>query len=166
MQNPVNQTNIEIRTDLLPGDLGYVACLHGKIYNKECGYGRGFESYVLEGLAVFLREYDSSKDRVWICEDGNKMVGFLSGVYRDHAVQLRYFILLPEYRGLGLGKKLMQSFIAYMKEIKCPGAYLWTTKEQETAIALYKRFGFRLSEEVPSESFGKSLVEQRYDMEL
>lgn len=166
MRNTVNSGNIKIRTGLRPGDLGYIAYLHGKIYDEECGYGRGFESYVLEGLAVFLREYDPSKDRVWICEDGNKIVGFLSGVYRDHAVQLRYFILSPEYRGHGLGKKLMQSFMAYMKEIKCPRAYLWTTREQETAIALYERFGFRLSEEVPSESFDKPLVEQRYDMEL
>lgn len=166
MRNIVNPPKINIRTDLRPGDLGYVACLHGRIYNEECGYGRGFESYVLEGLAAFLREYDPSRDRVWVCEDGSQIVGFLSGVHRDHAIQLRYFILLPEYRGFGLGKKLMQSFTAYMKEIKCSRAYLWTTREQETAIALYERFGFRLREEVPSESFDKVLVEQRYDMEL
>lgn len=159
-------TDIKIRTELRSGDLGYVAWLHGKIYNEECGYGRGFESYVLEGLAEFLREYDQAEDRVWICEDGQTMVGFLLGVRREGVVQLRYFILLPEYRGLGLGRKLMQSFMDYIKETGCSKAYLWTTREQETAIGLYESYGFRLTEEVPSETFGKHLVEQRYDLEL
>ncbi|UGU16884.1 GNAT family N-acetyltransferase [Sinomicrobium kalidii] len=166
MERTVKTPDIEIRTTLQPGDLGYIAYLHGKIYDEECGYGPGFESYVLQGLAEFLKEYDPVKDRVWICEDHRKIIGFLCGVFRDGMVQLRYFILLPECRGLGLGKKLMQSFINYMKEIGCGKAYLWTTREQETAIALYKKYGFRLIEEVPSEAFNKPLVEQRYDLQL
>ncbi|MBC9795538.1 GNAT family N-acetyltransferase [Sinomicrobium weinanense] len=158
-------TDVKIRTELRPGDLGYVAWLHGKIYDQECGYGRGFESYVLEGLAEFLRDYDPAKDRVWICEDRSEMVGFLLAARHGDAIQLRYFILLPDYRGLGLGKELMQSFIGFMKETGCFKAYLWTTREQEAAIGLYERYGFRLTEEVPSETFGKHLVEQRYDLE-
>lgn len=45
--------SIVIRTDLLPGDLGYVAYLHGRLYKEECNYGIGFEAYVAKGLAEF-----------------------------------------------------------------------------------------------------------------
>ena len=157
--------DITIRTTLQSGDLGYVAYLHGKIYKEENGYGPNFEGYVLESLGEFAHQYDPMKDRVWICEHQGKIVGFLSGVRRGDRVQLRYFIFLPEYRGIGLGKKLMDNFVAYMQETGVTKAYLWTTNEQHTATALYARYGFKLTEEKPSTAFDKPLIEQRYDLE-
>jgi peptidyl-dipeptidase Dcp len=156
--------DITIRTDLRPGDFGYVAYLHGKIYAEECGYGPNFEGYVLESLGEFAHQYDPVKDRVWICEHDGRMIGFLAGVHRDDSAQLRYFIFLSGYRGIGLGKKLMDSFIAYMRELSITKAYLWTTNEQHTATALYIRYGFKLTEEKPSFAFDKQLVEQKYDL--
>jgi ribosomal protein S18 acetylase RimI-like enzyme len=158
--------DIHIRTELRPGDLGYAAYLHGKIYSKECGYGPNFEGYVLESLGEFAHQYNPAKDRVWVCEHHGQIIGFLAAVHRDDSIQLRYFIFLPEYRGIGLGKKLMDSFVAYMRELSIIKAYLWTTNEQHTAAALYIRYGFRLTEERPSSAFDKPLIEQRYDLEL
>jgi peptidyl-dipeptidase Dcp len=158
--------DIAIRSNLLPGDLGYVAYLHGNLYTKENGYGLSFESYVLSGLGEFGHDYDPGKDRVWVCEHNGKMVGFLLAQHRPAAVQLRYFIFLPEYRGIGLGKKLMMEFVAFMKQCGVNHAYLWTTDEQHAAISLYTRFEFQLTEEKPSQSFGKLLTERRYDLHL
>jgi len=42
--------------------------------------------------------------------------------------------------------------------------YLWTTNEQEAAAALYKRYGFILTDEKESTAFGKLLKEQRYEL--
>jgi peptidyl-dipeptidase Dcp len=158
--------DISIRTRLLPGDLGYVAYLHGDLYTKENGYGLSFESYVLTGLGEFGHDYDAGKDRIWMCEHEGRKIGFLLAQHRPNAVQLRYFIFLPEYRGIGLGKKLMTEFIAFMKQRGVKDAYLWTTDEQHAAISLYTRFGFKLTEERPSHSFGKPLTERRYDLHL
>ena len=155
-----------IRTTLQPGDLGYIGFLHGKIYAEENHYGLGFESYVLEGLGEFGRNYDARKDRLWVCEDGQKKIGFLLGIHRGDALQLRYFILLPEYRGMGLGKRLMDMFIAFMREAGYRKAYLWTTHEQEAAISLYTRHGFHLTEEKESNAFDKPLIERKYELEL
>ena len=136
--NNIGPDAILIRTNLLPGDLGYITYLHGKVYQQECGYGLNFEGYVLESLGEFAHNYDAAKDRVWTQEHQDSIIGFLAGVHRDRSVQLRYFILLPEYRGMGLGKKLMDSFMVYLGEQKLSKAYLWTTNEQHTATALYK----------------------------
>ena len=158
---------VRIRTDLRPGDLGYVIHLHGKLYKDECDFGIGFEAYVAQGLAELYRQYDPEKDRVWICEKGEKMVGFLALMHRGEAeAQLRYFLLLPEYRGMGLGKQLMESFISYLREKGYRSCFLWTTTEQKTAIALYKRYGFALTEEKASSTFGKQLYEQKYELSL
>jgi len=158
---------VTIRTDLRPGDLGYVIHLHGRLYKEEQNFGIGFEAYVAQGLAEFYKQYDPEKDRVWICEQGDKMVGFLALMHRgDQTAQLRYFLLLPECRGLGLGKRLMESFMNYLREKGYRHCYLWTTSEQETAIALYKRYGFVRTEEKASSTFGKQLYEQKYELSL
>lgn len=157
---------IKIRSKLLPGDLGYIAHIHGDLYAKECGYGLNFEAYVLQGLKDFALEYDEAKDKVWICEHGNRIIGCLVAQHRSDALQLRYFIFLPEYRGIGLGKKLMEEFLDFMQSGCYSNAYLWTTEEQHSAIALYTRYGFKLSDEKPSGAFGKELVERRYDLVL
>lgn len=158
--------DISVRSKLLPGDLGYIACMHGELYAKECGYGLNFEAYVLEGLGEFAHAYDAEKDRVWMCEHEGRIAGALVAQHRQHAMQLRYFIFLPEYRGIGLGKKLMTAFIAFMKQCGVKDAYLWTTEEQQAAISLYARFGFKRTEEKPSRAFGKPLMELRYDLHL
>lgn len=164
MKNKIELQEITIRTELRPGDLGYVIYLHGHLYGEEYQYSVGFEAYVAMGLYEFYRQYDPLKDKVWICEHGNRMVGFLLLMHRENdTAQLRYFILEPAYRGIGLGKKLMKLFMDHFRETGYRHSYLYTTHELGTAASLYKRCGFQLTEERRSDAFGKALYEQRYD---
>jgi len=159
--------DITIRTYLKPGDIGYVIYRHGALYQHECSYGIAFESYVALGLHEFYRGYNPELDRVWVAEHQHKMVGFLLLLHRPgNTAQLRYFLIEPEYRGMGLGKKLMDLYMAFSRAKGYASSYLWTTHEQEAAIDLYKRYGFRLTEEKPSTAFGKPLTEQRYDLKV
>ena len=86
--------------------------------------------------------------------------------HREDSIQLRFLILLPEYRGSGLGKRLMDSFIAFMHDRGYRRAYLWTTSEQQAAISMYERYGFRLTEEKESRAFDKLLMERRYELSI
>src|ERR1044071_7028972 len=114
--NKVSVDDVTIRTVLKQGDIGYITYLHGVLYKEEYDYGISFESYVAAGLHEFYTNYDITKDRVWICEHEKKIIGFLLLMHReDKRAQLRYFILLPGYRGLGLGKKLMNLYIDFLK---------------------------------------------------
>ena len=161
----VNIDDVHVRHDLRPGDLGYVIHMHGRLYGTEYNYGVLFEMYVARGLAEFYAQYGPDKDRVWICEHGDGIVGFLLLMHReDNAAQLRYFLLDPEYRGIGLGKRLMNLYMDFLHQCGYKSSYLWTTNEQEAAASLYKHFGFVLTEEKDSTAFGKSLKEQRYDL--
>jgi peptidyl-dipeptidase Dcp len=156
-----------IRNNLQPGDLGYIIYLHGKLYKQEYNYGIEFEMYVAQGLQEFFENYDLKKDRIWICEYEKKIVGSLLLIHRENtSAQLRYFLVAPEYRGLGLGKKLMQLFMDFFYECNYKSCCLWTTDELISAASLYKRFGFILSEEKISNTFGKKVKEQRYDLKI
>ena len=157
--------DITIRTELRPGDIGYIIYLHGKLYGEEYAFGIAFEAYVAQGLYEFYKQYDPLRDRVWICEHRDRIVGFLLLMHREgDAAQLRYFILEPEYRGIGLGKKLMGLYMEHLRQVGYRSSYLWTTHEQSTAVLLYKRYGFELTEEKASDAFGKSLYEQKYEL--
>ena len=159
--------DITIRTELRPGDLGYVTYLHGSFYGREYGYGIQFEAYVASGLHEFYGRYDPQKDRFWICEHQERIIGCLLLMHRgEDSAQLRYFLVLPEYQGIGLGKRLMELFMEFLRQRGCRSAYLWTVNELPAAAALYRRHGFRLTEEKPSTAFGKPLREQRYDLIL
>ena len=64
MMPSITLPDIRIRRELRPGDLGYIAHLHGQLYARECGYGLHFEGYVLAGLQEFAEQYDPAKDAV------------------------------------------------------------------------------------------------------
>jgi len=162
----VSLDEISIRTELCSGDIGYVIYLHGALYAKEYGYGLQFESYVAKGLAEFYENYDPERNRVWVCEYNSRVVGFLLLMDRGTAAQLRYFLIEPEYRGIGLGSKLLKLYMEFLRECDYKASYLWTTHELSTAALLYKRLGFKLTEEKESTAFGKPLREQRYDLVL
>lgn len=155
--------DISIRTTLQPGDLGYITYLHGSMYKAEYNFGIEFEIYVAKTLAEFYEQYDIETNRFWICEHQSRIIGCLALMNRGDAAQLRYFLILPEYRGIGLGKKLMDLFMDFLKKCNYKKSFLLTTDELNTAANLYTRYGYRLTEEFSSAAFGKSLVEQRYD---
>ena len=166
MKNSVSLADISIRTVLQPGDIGYVVYMHGSLYGSEHNYGIQFETYVAKGLCEFYEKYDPRRNRVWVCEHNNRMIGFLLLMDRGESAQLRYFLIEPEYRGIGLGSRLMRLYMDFLRERGYRQSYLWTTHELGTAASLYKRFGFQLTEEKESSSFGKLLREQRYDLVL
>lgn len=161
----MNIEEIKIRTEIKPGDLGFVIYRHGKLYGEEYNYGVSFETYVGLGLYEFYKNFDSDKDCVWICEHGNNIIGFVLLMHRENnTAQLRYFYLEPEYRGIGLGKKMMNLFMSFLNAKDYKSAYLWTTHELKEAASLYTRNGFQLTESKESLAFGKSIIEQRYDL--
>jgi len=166
MKNRLSLQDISIRTELRPGDIGYAIYMHGELYGREYGYGIQFETYVAKGLCEFYEKYDPARNRVWICEHNNRMIGFLLLMDRGNAAQLRYFLIQPEYRGIGLGSKLMSMYLDFLRECGYQESYLWTTHELNTAAFLYNRAGFKQTEEKESTAFGKPLREQRYDLAL
>ncbi len=114
--NKISLDDISIRTEFRPGDLGYVIYRHGALYSKEYGYGVQFESYVAKGLCEFYEKYDPKRNRVWVCEHNQQMIGFLLLMDRGEAAQLRYFLIEPEYRGIGLGSKLLNLYMDFLRE--------------------------------------------------
>lgn len=160
--------DISVRTDLAAGDIGAIVALHGVLYRELAGFDHTFEAYVAESVGECFRTYDPERDRVWIVERAGAVVGslVLKARSRDEA-QLRYFLLHPELRGHGLGRRLMQHLIEFARERGYRRIWL-LTDEAVTAAAtnLYVSCGFRRTSERAVQRWGTSTAEQRYDLEL
>jgi ribosomal protein S18 acetylase RimI-like enzyme len=156
--------DIKIRTELKPGDMGYVIHLHGKLYFSEYQYGLPFESYVAASIHEFMQQYNPVNSRVWICEHHENIIGFLALMNRNDAAQLRYFLIEPAYRGIKLGKKLMDLWMDFYQQCGYQSAYLSTTDELPAALHLYTSYGFQLKEEKDTTTFGKPVREQYYEL--
>jgi putative acetyltransferase len=93
-----------------------------------------FELFQKEGAGYFVGEID------------NKIVGG-GGIYPsdglpDGTCELVKMYLLPEGRGVGLGKTLIEKSLAFAKENNYKNVYLESMPELKKALKVYEKFGF------------------------
>ena len=161
-------TNIVVRHDLRPGDMGRVIALHGELYAREYGFDHGFEAYVAETVAEFGKLARPGLDRLWVAERDGQLVGCIAIIGReDGLAQIRWFLVHPTARGGGLGRRLVQESLAFCREAGYRSVCLWTVSGLEAAARLYLAAGFRKTEtKPPAVLWGATLSEERYDLSL
>lgn len=159
--------SITIRNEIKPGDLGYITYLHGKIYSEEYGFDTTFEPYVARPLSDFSLAEDNSRQRVWVVEMDDRIVGCIAIVDAGNdEAQLRWLLLTKETRGKGFGKRLVREAVDFCREKGYESVYLWTIDALHTARSVYERNGFVLTEEIRHEMWGVNVNEQRFDLRL
>ena len=158
--------DICLRTELNPGDAGYITAMHGRIYSEEYGYGVSFEGYVAQSFFEFLRDYDPERDRLWCAEHAGRTIGCIGVKGRGERAQLRWFLLEPEYRGMGLGRRLLQSALDFARERGYESAYLDTTDDLQDALRLYRRAGFETASVKPNTTWRENVMEMEMTMKL
>jgi GNAT superfamily N-acetyltransferase len=153
-----------IRHTLQPGDLGMIVHLHGVLYAREYGLDTTFEPYVAKPLAELVL---AGNGRLWVAEQGDRIVGSIAVVDADNGEgQLRWFLLAPEARGSGLGRRLLDTALAYCRERRMTRVFLWSFSDLATALRLYERAGFKLTETRVADVWGAERTEVRMDLSL
>jgi N-acetylglutamate synthase-like GNAT family acetyltransferase len=158
---------MQLRTKIEPGDIGYLVHLHGKLYSAEYNLDPTFEAYVAVGLGEFVKSFDERKDRLWIAEDTGRVVGSIAiaGLPQRKA-QLRWFLVHPDARGQGLGRRLINEALQFCRDHDFESVFLWTISELKVAAHLYKQAGFALREQKTHSIWGDVHTEEKYDMRL
>lgn len=148
------------------GELGIISRRHCVLYNEEYGFDGTFENYLLEGLSRFL--WDSAgKGEVWVVDYWGLVLGSIAIVETGpNEAQLRWFYLEPRCRGLGMGKRLMETAMRYCRGRGMEHVFLWTVKDLEAARHLYGKFGFSLVETNAHFLWGREIVEEKWEIRL
>jgi N-acetylglutamate synthase-like GNAT family acetyltransferase len=95
-------------------------------------------------LADFADGHDPACERGWIARAGEDALGSIFCVKGPEPglAKLRLFFLVPEARGLGLGRRLLDTCMGFAMEAGYRRMTLWTHESHRAACALYAKAGF------------------------
>lgn len=150
-----------------PGALGQLATLHAVHYAASHGLGRVFEARVSRDMGDLLLRFDPARDFYrTVRHDGRLLASIAIDGHGYPEAHLRCFIVAPDARGRGFGRRLLAEAIDFCRTHGFSGITLWTLAGLEPAGELYRQAGFTLAEEYQGGHWGKALVEQRVEMRL
>lgn len=154
--------------DFGAGDAEWLVALHRDLYAREAGFDAGFGTLVGEIVADFLAAHDPATERGFVAGRGGDRLGSIFCVRGDGPgiAKLRLFLLVPEARGQGLGRCLLDACLGFARAAGYRRMRLWTHESHREACALYARNGFAVTAARPVRSFGVDLVEQTWERTL
>nr|WP_145403140.1 GNAT family N-acetyltransferase [Paenibacillus xylanexedens] len=148
-------------------DLQYVIEAHIRIYRDEYNYDDSFAVFISDAVQTFAHTGDFTREMLWIVELNHRPYGSI-GLTRvnDSTAQLRWFLLEPEARGAGWGRRLIEHVIAYATQRGYRSILLWTNQSLLDARKLYELYGFEIKEIRTQLLSGQELTEERWELDL
>jgi len=153
----------------LPGTVGKITEAHALYYYEHWGFDRSFETQVGGELSEFMNDFQEQRDGLWVATIGDSFAGSIAMDGREapaKGVRLRWFLVLPEFQGRGIGKALMEQALEFSLNRGYTEIYLWTFKGLDVARSIYERQGFRLCLEQQVNQWGQHLTEQMFMMNM
>ena len=140
---------------------------HSAHYAAEEGFDDTFGPMVAGILDAFLAEHDPDVEQGWIAKQGATRLGCIFCVrVNAQTAKLRLFMVAPEARGQGLGRRLIETCMGFARARDYRDMKLWTHQSQTAAGALYAKTGWTLVESRPAHSFGKENIEETWTITL
>lgn len=150
-----------------PDDKDWLVERHGALYARDEGFDDSFARLVAEILDDFIANHDPKREQGWIAESAGERCGSIFCVsLNETTAKLRLFLLIPETRGMGLGRLMLKTCMAYARNAGYTEMVLWTHESHRAACALYKAHGWHLLDSKPVRSFGVDLIEQSWAIRL
>ena len=99
-----------------------------------------------------IKEYKDNTEKIFVFED-NAVKGFVM----VDGTKIEKLFVEPVLQGNSIGRKLLEFAVSELK-----ADHLWALEKNERAIAFYKRFGFKLTDErIPEEDTEEFLVKMK-----
>jgi ribosomal protein S18 acetylase RimI-like enzyme len=158
-----------IRRELRPGDLGAIVAHHGRVYGEEYGVDATFEGHVASTVAhAAARGFPSPGEAICLVESDGEHSGSIALTDEgDGEAAIRWFVLSPEVRGRGIGRRLLDEIMARAAEVGYARVSLETFSELEAAAHLYRDAGFAVVSADDAPRWGRERITyQRYELEL
>jgi GNAT superfamily N-acetyltransferase len=155
MNIPGQQSSLQVRL-ATPDEASPIALLLHQAFI-------GYESlYTAEAFAITTPTAGQIEERwqegpVWTARQEGRLVGTVAAVPKGDALYIRSMAVLPNARGHGIGKLLLEQVESFARAGGFRRMFLSTTPFLHEAIRLYERFGFVRTSDGPHELAGTPL---------
>ncbi|KAI0505382.1 acyl-CoA N-acyltransferase [Xylaria bambusicola] len=162
--------NYNIRTHR-PGDMGLIIHQHATLYKQLVGWDPSFEADVARTTLDFLDNFDPNLERAFIVESvgTSEFLGSVAVLkHRKEAstAHLRFLLVDPAVRGVGLGSKLIDECVRFARECGYAKIVLWTYSALGGARRLYERAGFVVASTEEQECWGVRMNSETWELSL
>jgi ribosomal protein S18 acetylase RimI-like enzyme len=160
--------NVEIRSGGSAEDVNEVARINGAVFEPEYGLDPSFASDMAVQLAELRRSgWPGDGEGLWMAELDGRVVGAITlrnlgaGLAR-----LGHLALMPEARGSGAGRMLVETVLAAAREAGYDRIELVTFSDLAAARELYRRAGFEITSSERVLRWGRELDWERWELAL
>ncbi|EKJ72197.1 hypothetical protein FPSE_07621 [Fusarium pseudograminearum CS3096] len=158
---------ISIEPGYRPGLLARCLEMHIIHYHPVNSWGLAFETSVAAAWADLIQRLETNpRNQVFAAvQDTDDPAAFTQRIVgtilvdaenmkQPGTAQIRGFIVDERARGLGVGKKLLNAAMEFVKEQGFDRVSLYTSRTQETSLFLYNKAGFQIVEDVEKDLWG------------
>lgn len=155
--------NTEVRP-VKPGELGIVVSQSMDFYMNEMGLDQSFELFLFERMSRFMKNKERERSEGWVVDHNGSIVGSIFVDREDSkSAKIAGLLLQPEFRKMGLARKLMDEALAFCRENLYQRVYIMSFPELRDARRLYEYYGFSPTEEETKNAWGKEITLERWD---
>ena len=149
-------------------DADAIVALHDLVYRAE--YDRNDEFVAAVGRKVAAARaagWPELGGAVWLVERDGAVAGSLGLTHEgDRVGWVRWFVLAPEVRGHGLGRRLVAELIHTAQVQRIARLELETFSALTAAARIYRDAGFEVTWERERDDWGPTITYQHYELAL
>lgn len=151
----------------LPGDIGWLISVHGKLYAEQFHFDSGFERDIARKVVAFL-ELQNAFNKLWIATIEDQPVGSVAVSSRpDQSAFINFLLVIPEFRGRGIARTLMDKVLSHCKYHGVGTLRLETYSCLKSARDLYRKYDFSLStRNVDVSKYGQSFDQEFWEKHI
>lgn len=159
---------VEIQADGSREAVNEVVRLHRHVYESEYELEPSFADDVAVQLAELSRSsWPGPREGLWLARLGGRTVGSVTLIEEDRKLgRLGHLVLLPDARGTGAGRRLVETVLAAARAAGYERLHLFTFSDLRAAGALYRSVGFEVASAEDSLRWGRRMQWQRYELAL
>jgi ribosomal protein S18 acetylase RimI-like enzyme len=159
-----------IHRDLGPGDIDAIVDLHDRVYRGKYGADDAWIQAIHSAIERAVQRgwpRDAALGSVWLVRRDGRLVGALALVLECPRVgSLDWFVLDPELRGRGLGRRLVADLVADAQARGMEKLKVETFSKLTAAARIYRAAGFSVVWQREMDWRGERVTHQLYTLTL
>jgi len=115
-----------------------------RAYHEETSayFSQAYQGLCFEDRMKKFDDYSEDTYKISLCKIDEAIVGYCISTISDGIGEVDSIHVESSLRGNGIGYKLVERHLKWMKETKCKSIGVTVSQENETTIGFYKKLGF------------------------